>query len=82
MATTIDDDRREIEALLPWHATGVLSGPEAERVDAALATDAELAQQSVAVREELAQTIHLNETLGIPSARAIERLLAKIRTRR
>ena len=30
------------------------------------------------VREELGETIHLNETLGAPSARAMERLFAKI----
>ena len=30
------------------------------------------------MREELAQTIHLNETLGAPSARAAETLFAKI----
>ena len=30
------------------------------------------------VREELSETIHLNETLGAPSARAMEKLFAKI----
>src|ERR1044072_576949 len=30
------------------------------------------------VREELGETIHLNETLGAPSARALENLFAKI----
>ena len=30
------------------------------------------------VREELAETIHLNETLGAPSARAMEKLFAAI----
>ena len=30
------------------------------------------------MREELGETIHLNETLGAPSARAIEALFAKI----
>ena len=30
------------------------------------------------VRQELAETIHLNETLGVPSARAMEKLFAAI----
>jgi hypothetical protein len=30
------------------------------------------------VREELAETIHLNETLGAPSARAMEKLFDAI----
>jgi hypothetical protein len=71
-------ERQEIEELLPWHAAGTLSEPEARRVEAALAQDAELARRFALAREELAETIHLNETLGAPSARAMERLLAGI----
>jgi hypothetical protein len=82
MAMTTDDakaaQRRDIEALLPWHAAGVLSAREAERVEAALASDGELARQYAAVREELGETIRLNETLGAPSVRAMERLMAAI----
>src|SRR5215510_15076012 len=71
-------DANEIEALLPWHAAGTLGHRDAERVEAALATDAELARQYELVREELAETIHLNESLGAPSARAMEKLFAAI----
>jgi hypothetical protein len=71
-------ERSEIEELLPWHAAGTLSRRDAERVEAALARDPELAQRYTDVREELAVTIHLNETLGAPSARAMEQLFAKI----
>ena len=70
--------RPEIEALLPWHAAGTLSRRDAERVEAALANDAALARQYEMVREELGETIRLNETLGAPSARAMERLMAAI----
>src|SRR5262249_21277107 len=42
------------------------------------ACDRELARQYDVVREELAETIHLNETLGAPSARAMEKLFAAI----
>jgi hypothetical protein len=42
-----------------------------ERVERALAADGELAQRYELVREELAETIALNEKLGAPSARAM-----------
>jgi hypothetical protein len=70
--------RQEIEALLPWHAAGTLSRRDARRVEEALAADPELARQFTLVRDELSETIHLNETLGAPSARAMDRLLAGI----
>jgi len=74
-------DEREpndIELLLPWHAAGTLSVREAQRVEAALAHDPELARRYEVVREELGQTIHLNETLGAPSPRTMQALFAKI----
>jgi hypothetical protein len=72
------DDREEIESLLPWHAAGTLSRRDAERVEQALAGDQELARRFALVREELAETIHLNESLGAPSVRAMEKLFAAI----
>ena len=72
------DDREEIESLLPWHAAGTLSRRDAERVERALASDQELARRFELVREELGETIHLNESLGAPSARAMEKLFAAI----
>jgi hypothetical protein len=73
-----EPERHEIEALLPWHAAGTLNRRDADRVERALAGDRELARRYDLVREELSETIHLNETLGAPSARAMERLLAGI----
>lgn len=70
--------REDIEALLPWHAAGTLSRRDSDRVEQALAGDRELARRYELVREELNETIHLNETLGAPSARAMERLFAAI----
>jgi anti-sigma factor RsiW len=78
MNTTNDSERRDIEDLLPWHAAGTLDYREAQSVEAALASDPELARRYELVREELAQTIHLNESLGVPSARAMDALFAKI----
>jgi anti-sigma factor RsiW len=73
-----ENERGAIEDLLPWHAAGTLSPREAQAVDAALARDPELARRYELVREELAQTIYLNETLGAPSARAMTDLFSKI----
>ena len=78
MNTANENGRSEIEDLLPWHAAGTLSAREAQSVEAALARDPELKRRYELVREELAQTIHLNETLGAPSARAMTELFAKI----
>src|SRR5262245_46865842 len=71
-------ERHEIEYLLPWHAAGTLDRCDAERVERAHAEDGELARRYEFVREELAETIHLNESLGAPSARAMEKLFAAI----
>ena len=76
--TAADDEGGDIEVLLPWHAAGTLGARDRERVEAALANDPELARRYELVREELGQTIELNESLGAPSARAMQALFAKI----
>ena len=68
----------DVELLLPWHAAGTLSRRDAARVEQALANDNELASRYEMVREELGEAIRLNETLGAPSARAMQDLFAKI----
>src|SRR5476651_2736610 len=75
---TIDKEREDLETLLPWHAAGTLNRRDAERVEKALAGDRELLRRFNLAREELNETIHLNETLGAPSARAMEKLFAAI----
>lgn len=72
------NERQELETLLPWHAAGTLGPVDAARVEAALASDQELARHFAIVREEMAETIHLNEALGSPSPRAFDKLLAAI----
>jgi hypothetical protein len=71
-------EREEIEALLPWHAAGTLNRKDAQRVEQALAQDAGLARHYESVREELVETIRFNESLGAPSARAMQKLMAAI----
>ena len=67
-----------IETLLPWYAAGTLRRRDRQRVEAALRSDPELARRLELVREELAETIHFNETLGAPSPGAADRLMAAI----
>jgi anti-sigma factor RsiW len=81
MATSkkiLEQEPSDIELLLPWHATGTLNTRDARRVDEALSRDPELAKQYAAIQEEYAGTIHLNESLGAPSARAMQKLFAAI----
>ena len=78
MNTKNKEAHSEIEELLPWHAAGTLSRSDARRVEEALARDPELARRYALVRDEFGETIHLNETLGAPSAHAMEKLFAKI----
>ena len=78
MSTTGKEAQGDIEELLPWHAAGTLSRRDAQRVEEALERDPELARRYALVRDELGETIVLNETLGAPSSRAIENLFARI----
>jgi hypothetical protein len=81
MATSkkiLEQEPGEIEMLLPWHAAGTLNARDTRRVDEALARDPELARQYAAIQQEYAETIHLNESLGAPSARAMQKLFAAI----
>lgn len=74
----LEQEPSDIELLLPWHAAGTLNARDARRVEEALARDPELANQYAAIRGEYEETIHLNETLGAPSARAMQKLFAAI----
>jgi anti-sigma-K factor RskA len=73
-----DTPPAEIEALLPWYAAGTLRRRDRKRVEAALGGDADFKRQADLVREELAETICLNESLGAPSAKVLDRLMATI----
>jgi anti-sigma factor RsiW len=78
MSKKMLEEPSEIEMLLPWHAAGTLNARDARRVDEALARDPELAKQYAVIREEYSETIHLNESLGAPSARAMQKLFDAI----
>ena len=73
-----EQDPGEIEMLLPFHAAGTLNARDARRVEEALAGDSDLARQYGVIREEYAETIALNESMGAPSVRAMQKLFAAI----
>lgn len=64
--------------LLPWYAIGRLTPADTARIDAALKGEPELSRRLDLVRDELAETIRVNEGLGAPSPHVIEQLFAKI----
>jgi len=74
----LEQEPGDIEMLLPWYAAGTLNARDARRVEEALARDPDLAKQYAVIREEYAETIDLNESLGAPSARAMQKLFAAI----
>jgi anti-sigma factor RsiW len=81
MATSkkmLEQEPSEIELLLPWYAAGTLNARDARRVEEELTRDPELARQYAVIREEYAETIGLNESLGAPSAHAMQKLFAAI----
>jgi len=78
MSTRNDEERRAMEELLPWYAAGTLDRREMRQVEDAIARDPVLARKYEAVLEELATTAELNEALGAPSNRAMEKLFANI----
>lgn len=74
----LEQEPGEIEMMLPWYAAGTLNARDTRRVEEALARDPDLARQYTVIREEYAETIGLNESLGAPSARAMQKLFAAI----
>jgi anti-sigma factor RsiW len=74
----VEQEPSEIELLLPWHAAGTLNARDARKVEEAMTRDPELARQYAVIREEYAGTIELNESLGAPSTRAMQKLFAAI----
>jgi anti-sigma factor RsiW len=74
----LEQEPSEIELLLPWYAAGTLNARDIKRVEEALVRDPELGRQYAAIQQEYAETIALNETLGAPSMRAMQKLFAAI----
>jgi len=78
MSNTTEPDSTSPDALLPWYVTGKLSAADKAAVDAALMKDGELRRRLLLARAEEAETVALNEALGMPSVRGIDALFSKI----
>ncbi|MGB3864681.1 MAG: hypothetical protein WBA29_03510, partial [Xanthobacteraceae bacterium] len=74
----MDDEPGEIEALLPWYAAGTLNAHDTRRVEDALREDEALRRKYAAIQDEYSETVGLNESLGAPSPRALQKLMAAI----
>lgn len=73
-----EEERNEISLLLPWYAAGTLSAGDTRRVAAALASDPELVRRLEDIRDEAAETLAVNESIGAPSRRVADQLFADI----
>ena len=72
------DEREEIEMMLPWYVAGTLDRAETRRVEAYLRDHPELQDHLNLVREEMEETIGVNESLGTPSPGALDRLMEQV----
>lgn len=70
----------DLYALLPWHANSTLRGPEAARLDAALAADPALRATLERVREERDETVLFNQSIEGASASGLAALMDRIET--
>lgn len=68
--TTALEDRRELEALLPWYLNGTLSARERVAVESWLAEDEEARRLLDAMREEQEVTAAANAEIRVPDAQA------------
>jgi len=72
------DEREEIEMMLPWYVAGTLDRAETRRVETYLRDHPDLQDHLNLVREEMEETIGVNESLGTPSAGALDRLMEQV----
>ena len=77
-AIATDPKRAELELLLPFYANGRISAADKARIETALAADPELALRLDIIRDDMAETTLLNESLGAPSPGALDRLMAGV----
>jgi hypothetical protein len=68
----------EIEALLPWSATGRLGADDSAKVAAAAAAREDIRLQLHLIEEDRSATVALNEDLGVPSRQAWDRITAAV----
>jgi anti-sigma factor RsiW len=78
MIDRFNSPNEDIEALMPWYEKGTLSEKEARLVADYLESHPERARFLALIREEVSETIEANETAGMPSSAALNRLMDAI----
>jgi len=73
-----EENRTDIELLLPWHVTGKLSAADAARVAEALASDPALQRQADLIRQEIEGITALNKAIAAPGADTTRRFMELI----
>jgi anti-sigma factor RsiW len=68
----------DVELLLPWYAAGTLDPSEMREVEAALASNPQIAARYEWVRSEFAEETAIGDAAGEPSPADIKTLFAKI----
>lgn len=74
MSTTplSNDEREEIEMLLPWFVTGKLDAADRAKVEAAIAREPVLKKQIDIAREELDVSFAANDAIALPRTLSVE----------
>ncbi|MEM9268362.1 MAG: hypothetical protein AAGA78_05430 [Pseudomonadota bacterium] len=75
---TDEREPTELELLIPWYVAGTLDGDDLARVEAAIAQDAQFAEQVAQASEEAEQAQLAAEAFGRPSSEAQARLMAAL----
>jgi anti-sigma factor RsiW len=78
MIDRFNSPNENIEALLPWYEKGTLPEKEARLVADYLESHPERARFLSLIREEVNETIDANESAGMPSSAALDRLMDAI----
>lgn len=73
-----DDGQLDIEALLPWYATGRLSAADQRRVELYLQRHPERHAALAVAREEAAANVAANEALPGPDPENVKRLMGQL----
>lgn len=75
MIERLNSPNEDIEALLPWYEKGTLSQKDARIVENYLESNPDRARFLALIREEMDETIAANESAGMPSRAAFDKLM-------
>ncbi len=78
--TAVPELPNEIEALMPWYATGRLSAEDRAKVATALQDQADLTRQMRFIEEVRQAAIRLNEDISVPGNPGWDRIAAVVAT--